>query len=393
MTQAPALGLAHAPAWPRQTARPTPLTRHVGLPTSPAARRGLATSARLTSARLLAAGLLAVSLGLSLPAAAQTRSLVVSTYGLNGDLLKKHVYDPFKAQCKCDLVIETGNVAERLAKLEARRANPVVDLIQMPDFTALEASNKGLLQPIDLARLKNLGDVYDFARDPLRNQQAVAYTVYSVGLVVRTDKPASASIASWKDLWKPELKGHLMLANITGNQGLATLYMADRAWGGLATDMSTGLGKIAEIKGHAVTFYTQTAQMTALFAQDEAWAAPVGRFAWLNLKKTGKPLKWVVPKEGQLGVMNVLAIPKGAKNADLAQQLIDFWLSRDVQTALANDLVDSPINRSARPRADALEALTFGPEQINSLVFMKPELVVRERAGWVTQWNRMVTAK
>ena len=36
-----------------------------------------------------------------------------------------------------DLVIETGNVAERMAKLEARRANPSVDLIQMPDFTAL----------------------------------------------------------------------------------------------------------------------------------------------------------------------------------------------------------------------------------------------------------------
>lgn len=340
----------------------------------------------------------AQALGLALALAAggawaQTRSLVLSTYGFNGDLLKKHVYDPFKAQCKCELVIETGNVAERMAKLEARRANPTVDLIQMPDFTALEASNKGLLQPIDHAKLKNLDQIYDFGRDPLRNKEAVAYTVYSVGLVVRTDKPATAAIASWKDLWKPDLKGHLMLANIAGNQGLATLYMVDRAWGGLATDLSTGLAKIAEIKGNAVTFYTQTAQMTALFAQDEAWVAPVGRFAWPNLKKTGKPLKWVVPKDGQLGVMNVLAIPKGAKNADLAQQLIDFWLSKDVQTALANDQVDSPINRNAKPKAEALEGLTFGPEQINSLVFMKPEMVVRERAGWVNQWNRLIATK
>lgn len=339
------------------------------------------------------AAALALAAAAAGPALAQTRTLVVSTYGFNGELLKKHVYDPFKAQCKCELVIETGNVAERMAKLEARRANPTVDLIQMPDFTALEASNKGLLQPIALGKLKNLGEIYDFGRDPLRNQEAVAYTVYSVGLVVRTDKPAAASIASWKDLWRPELKGHLMLANITGNQGLATLFMVDRAWGGMATDMGTGIGKIAEIKPGVVTFYTQTAQMTALFAQDEAWVGPVGRFAWPNLKKTGKPLKWVVPKEGQLGVMNVLAIPKGAKNADLAQQLIDFWLRADVQTALANDGVDSPINRNARPKAEALDGLTFGPEQINSLTFMKPEMVVRERAGWVAQWNRMVSTK
>ena len=337
------------------------------------------------------AALLVVAIAAS-AATAQTRTLVLSTYGLNGDLLKKHVYDPFKARCGCELLIETGNVAERMAKLEARRNNPSVDLIQMPDFTALEASNKGLLARIDGAKLKNLDQVYDFGRDPLRNGEAVAYTVYAVGLVVRSDKPSNA-IASWKDLWRPELKNHLLLANITGNQGLATLYMADRAWGGLATDMSTGMAKLAEIKGNAVTFYTQTAQMTALFAQDEAWVAPVGRFAWLNLKKTGKPLRWVVPSEGQLGMMNVLAIPKGSKNADLAQQLIDFWLSKDVQTALANDLVDSPINRNAKPTAEAAEALTYGATQINSLVFMKPELVVRERAGWVTQWNRMIAAK
>ena len=335
--------------------------------------------------------LLALSLAMG-AAQAQSRSLVISTYGLNGDLLKKHVYDPFKARCGCELVIESGNVAERLAKLEARRANPNIDLIQMPDFTALEASQKGLLSPIDATKIKNLDQIYDFGRDPLRNREAVAYTVYSVGLVVRSDK-ASSNITSWKDLWRPDLKGHLMLANITGNQGLATLYMADRTWGGVATDMSTGMAKLAEIKNNAVTFYTQTAQMTALFAQDEAWVAPVGRFAWLNLKKTGKPLAWVVPKEGQLGVMNVLAIPKGAKNADLAHQLIDFWLSKEVQTALANDLVDSPINRNAKPNAEAAEALTFGAAQINSLVFMKPEMVVRERAGWVTQWNRMIATK
>jgi len=322
-------------------------------------------------------------------AQAQTRTLVLSTYGLNNDLFKKHVYEPFKAKCGCEIVLETGNAADRLAKLEARKANPNVDVVQITDFLALDASNKGLLQPIDFKQLKNLPEVYDFGRDPLRNQEAVAYTVYSVGLVVRTDKPSS-SITSWKDLSRPDLKGHLMLANITGNQGLAQLFMIDRAWGGVATDMSTGLAKIGEAKAGTVTYYTQTAQMTALFAQDEAWVAPVGRFGWLNLKKTGKPLAWVVPKEGQVGMMNTMSIVKGSKNADLAHQLIDFWLSRDVQTALANDLADSPINRNAKLKPEAAEALTWGKAQIDSLVFMKPEMVARERGGWVTAWNRMI---
>ncbi len=234
--------------------------------------------------------------------------------------------------------------------------------------------------------------VYDFARDPLRNREAIAYTLYAVGLVVRTDK-ASSAITSWKDLAKPELKGRVMLANITSNQGLAQLFMVDRAHGGFAGDMATGFAELAKVKPNVVTYYAQTAQMTALFAQDEAWVAPVGRFGWLNLKKTGKPLAWVVPKEGQVGMMNTISIVKGSKNADLAHQLIDFWLSKEVQLALANDLADSPVNREIKPKPEAAEALTWGKAQIDSLVFMKPEAVLRDRAMWVTQWNRMIANK
>jgi putative spermidine/putrescine transport system substrate-binding protein len=336
-----------------------------------------------------AAAAMVATLTVATPAQAQKRTLVLSTYGLNNDIFKKHVYEPFSKICNCEIVLETGNAAERLAKLDARKANPNVDVIQITDFLALDASAKGLLQPIDYKKIRNLDQVYDFGRDPLRNKEAIAYTVYSVGLVVRTDK-ASSSITSWKDLAKPELKGHLMLANITGNQGLAQLFMVDRAWGGFAGDMAAGFARLGEMKPNVVTYYTQTAQMTALFAQDEAWVAPVGRFGWLNLKKTGKPLAWVVPKEGQVGMMNTMSIVKGSKNADLAHQLIDFWLGKDVQTALANELADSPINRNAQPRPEAAEALTWGKAQIDSLVFMKPEMVVRERAGWVTQWNRMI---
>lgn len=338
------------------------------------------------------AGVLAALL-VATPAVAQKRTLVLSTYGLNNDLFKKHVYEPFGKRCSCEIVLETGNAAERLAKLDARKANPNVDVVQITDVLALDASIKGLLQPIDYTKIRNLEQVYDFGRDPLRNKEAIAYTVYSVGLVVRTDKP-SRDIKAWKDLWRPDLqsalKGHVMLANITGNQGLAQLFMVDRAFGGFAGDMATGFARLTEIKPSVVTYYSQTAQMTALFAQDEAWVAPVGRFGWLNLKKTGKPLAWVVPKEGQVGMMNTMSIVKGSKNADLAHQLIDFWLSKDVQTALANELADSPINREAKPTPEAAEALTWGKAQIDSLVFMKPESVVRERAGWVTHWNRMI---
>ena len=53
-------------------------------------------------------------------------------------------------------------------------------------------------------------------------------------------------------------------------------------------------------------------------------------------------------------------------------------------------MADSPINRNVKPNPEVQEALTWGKSQIENLVFMKPDMVLRERAGWVTQWNRMV---
>ena len=54
-------------------------------------------------------------------------------------------------------------------------------------------------------------------------------------------------------------------------------------------------------------------------------------------------------------------------------------------------LADSPIHRNLNPTPEATETLTWGKAQIHSLDFMKPEMVVvRERAGWVRQWHRMI---
>ncbi|MFX5785365.1 ABC transporter substrate-binding protein, partial [Acinetobacter baumannii] len=81
----------------------------------------------------------------------------------------------------------------------ARRNNPVVDLVLLSDFGMLEAARKGLVQPLDYARLKNYSQIYPFARNPIGGNYAVGYTIYSVGLVYRSDKTRAPQ--SWKDLW------------------------------------------------------------------------------------------------------------------------------------------------------------------------------------------------
>ncbi|MGY2895906.1 ABC transporter substrate-binding protein [Deinococcus sp. UYEF24] len=340
----------------------------------------------------LRTGLLALmaplTLALSSGALAQTRTLTVSTFGLNQALFDKNVTAPFEAKCGCKLVYEVGNTSDRLAKLDARRANPNIDLALLSSAAALEASQKGLLDVINPAKLSNYSRLYDFAKDPIGGHYAVGYTVYSVGLVYRTDKVRN--FKSWQDLWRPDLKGRIALPNITTTQGPLTLMMANTAWNGPDTDFTTGLQKLAAVKGNVVTLYNQSAQLASLFAQEEIWAAPAPRFVWGNLQKTGLPLRWLVPAEGQAADVNVMTLVKGSKNNDLAYQLMDFWLSKDVQTNLANDLADSPANKTVLISAEKGNLLTYGVRQIRSLKFLSPAQQLKQRTDWVDFWNKNV---
>lgn len=325
---------------------------------------------------------------LAVPAGAQQPQIVVSTFGVNQDAFARILFRPFEAECGCKVVVESGNNADRLAKLEARKDNPNVDMGVFLDFTALEAANKGLLEKVDLAKIPNVAKIYPFARDPLGNGMGVGYTAFSTSIVYRTDK--LKDMTSWKDLWRPELKARVALPNITTSQAPNVLMMADKAHGGSSPTYSLGIDKVGEMKPNIVTFYERGAQLVTLFAQDEIWAAPAGRFNWGNLKKTGLPLAWLTPKEGEAGGVNVMVMVRGTKHPDIVHKLMDRWLSMSVQKALADALVDSPVNREVALSPEVAEVSTYGEASLGKLNLIPPSAVLQHRAAWVAGWNTKI---
>src|SRR5262249_52372779 len=127
-------------------------------------------------------------LGLASSAASAQTNLVLSAFGVAQDLLRKDLYAPFEATCGCKIVVDAGNSADRLAKLEARKANPEIDVAVLADINALEADQKGLIDPIDVTKLNNYGKLYDVAKDPLGGHKAIGYTFYATSIIYRTDK-------------------------------------------------------------------------------------------------------------------------------------------------------------------------------------------------------------
>ncbi|ARM13721.1 MULTISPECIES: ABC transporter substrate-binding protein [Rhizobium] len=320
-------------------------------------------------------------------ASAAERTLTISVYAFAQDDFKQLVYEPFEAKCGCKLVVETGNSVERLAKMEANKASPVVDLAAVSMADALAAARAGLIDKVDTAKLSNFAKLYDIAKDPNGDGMSVGYTFYATSIAYRSDK---MKIDSWADLLKPEYVARVAFPNVTTNQGPPALYMLGQALGKDTPDLNGPIEALGEKKDDIVTFYEKSSQLVQLMQQEEIWAAPIGRFSWAGFTKLDVPVAWATPKEGQTGGMNVLVVTKGSKNQDLALQFMDFWLSTETQTKLAEKLIDSPANREVKLSEAAANNLTYGEDTAKSLKLIPSAVALDNRAGWLKTWNDKV---
>jgi putative spermidine/putrescine transport system substrate-binding protein len=318
---------------------------------------------------------------------AQDRTLTISTYSFAQDAYKEALYDPFEAICDCNLVIETGNSVERMSKIEAHAADPVIDMAVISSHDALALARKDLLAQLDITQLSNHSLLYEAAQDPIGDNMAVGYTFYASSIVYRTDL---VEIDSWADLLGEDLAGNVSLPNITGTQGPLTLMMLAKAAGEEGTEYTGVISEIGEHADDIVTFYSRSSELAQLMNQEEVIAAPVGRFAWSRFKSSPLPFAWAEPVEGQAGGMNVMIMTKGNGNEELAYQFMDYWLSTEVQTRVAEALIDSPANAEVVVSDEIADNLTYGADLINSLNILSPADIIDKREAWVEQWNTEV---
>jgi putative spermidine/putrescine transport system substrate-binding protein len=335
--------------------------------------------------RILATAALLLMAGAT--AQAQERTLTISVYAFAQDAYDKIVYQPFEKECGCKLVVETGNSAERLAKMDVNRADPLIDMAVMSMADAMSAAGQGLVDKVDTSKLTNYARLYDIAKDPNLDGMSIGYTFYATSIAYRPDK---VKITSWEDLLSKQLAGRVALPNVTTNQGPPVLYMLGLAMGQDTPDLKAPIDAVGEHRNDIVTFYNRSSQLVQLMEQDEIWAAPIGRFTWAALRKLDVPIQWATPKEGQTGGLNVMVVTKGSKNRDLALQLMDFWLSTKVQTDLADALVDSPANKDVKVSPEVAANITYGADAAESVKLIPSAVELANRDKWLNEWNAKV---
>lgn len=314
--------------------------------------------------------------------------LVISTWGFSEDFFKKEVYEPFEKRHHARIVVEIGNNAERLSKV--KQGSSQVDLIYLSDYYAQQAIEAGLFEKIDRSRIPNIEQIYDIAKAPLGEEYGPAYTIGQLGIAYNP-KTAGKELKSWSDLWSPELAKKLTLPSITSTSGPMVLDAASHVAGSSSFDEEQAFAKLKELNPHVVKYYSKTSEFVNMFAQGEIVAGPILEMYVKDLKAAVPDAKFIAPQEGAYAVINTVNVVKGSKNKPLAEEFINWHLSKEVQEKAAKAAVDSPVNKTLQLKPEEVQGITYGIEVVEKLRMLDMKFVNERLKAWTDRWNREIT--
>ena len=238
-----------------------------------------------------------VLVGCSSNSGSDTQKLVVSTWGLNADIVQKDVYEPFEKENNCEIVVEEGGTSDRYTKF-TNNPNSDVDIIELSQAEAQKGYAAGLFEKLDYSKIGNAKDLID-AASKLKddNGYGVPYTLNSIGIIY--DKEATGfEIKEWNDLWDSRLKGQISIPEITTTFGPAMVHIASDYKG---VDITSDNGKAAfealeELKPNIVKTYTKSSDLTNMFSAGEISVAVVADFGVSLIQKNNENCEYVVPE-------------------------------------------------------------------------------------------------
>jgi putative spermidine/putrescine transport system substrate-binding protein len=342
---------------------------------------------------LAAGGFLAVLSGIGSSAqAADEKELVFAGFG--GSLqksLQATVIPAFEKKYGVKVVYVTGTSNQILAKVKAQKNSPQIDVIWANDTTHYQGKMEKLYAKLDPAKVPNLSQVYDFAKD--RDGIGIVMGIQALGIEYNTQvfkEKGWAPPTSWMDFWDPKYKGHVVFYNMPiGYANLLFAKIADMN-GGSVTNLEPAWNKMKELKPNVLAFIDPPAQVDALFGTGSAWIGYNGSARVHDFAGTGAPVAMVLPKEGGILYPQQFDIVAGAPHPDLAQKFIDFTISAEAQKMIAENLLLGPVNKTVKLDDKAAAKVPYGEKEVSSLLNLDIGPVNQNLQALTARWTAMV---
>jgi len=340
---------------------------------------------RETLLRSLAA---ATALGLPGLSAFASSPLVVNTYGgrwekfWRSDLLPK-----FEKASSVQSTLDVGLGKNFVANLRAAGIDkPPYSVLMVNENIASVVRDEGFFEPIPIAKVPNLANVYPNLRN--RGDNGVRGIVSTIGIGYRKDLVKTPP-RSWTDLWtNPEFKGKIGLYQIGNTAAMLFLLMTAKIHGGSQDAIDRAFVEIKKLLPFTQADWSGT--LSTMLTRGDVTVAVIDFPEIVALKKKGVPVEMVVPTEGVVAFEQSFNILKSAPNKEDAYKYLDFILQPDVQLMMAREFYTSPTNAKVQLPAELAADVPVSGKAVASIVGFDWSKVNPQLPAITDRWNREI---
>ncbi len=317
------------------------------------------------------------------------KKLVVASFGGQLDNVYRNIFKEFEQRYHVAIQWVPGTAPANVAKVTATRNTPEYDLLLTDDINQRLASKAGLLEKIDTHVLSQWNGLPQYAK--AKGDDGVAIGAFVTGLYYRSDefkKRGWAAPTSWNDLFKSEYCGHIGLERASQVYTLnAVIMLADAN----INQIDRGISRFAELSKCSTVLEPAAAKHEEKIQLGEYLLGVNSSIRALPIALKLHDLKFVLPKEGAVVSSTMVSPVKGAPNAVLAQEFIQWFLSVDAQKVLMTELFYSPVNNEVKIPDALAKAGIPDRETLLKQPKIDGEAVVEQRRVWAQKLERAIS--
>jgi len=323
----------------------------------------------------------------SLSLSARAEELVVGSFGGSfADNVKACHVAAFEKATGATVSLKLGNSSQFAAAVRATGGKPDMDVAFIDNSLAVQTHGEKLNETIDRKKLTHAADVIPTAWG---KDDSYVVAMVSATTLIYNPKLVKAPPTSWLDLFDPAYAGKYAIGDISGTSGVQFFLALNKIKGGTLENVDPGIEAIKPLAKGSPVLYTQADQLLSLFERGEIVIAPwYPDRAGVAMDK-GLSLAVAYPKEGAVGILPSVMIPKGTSKLDLAHKFIDQVLSADGQGCFSERAYIGAVNSKVK-LSDKLQKIVPYGETLEKAWFIDPEVVAKNLPNWTRRWQREV---
>ncbi|MTH55205.1 extracellular solute-binding protein [Bacillus mangrovi] len=288
-----------------------------------------------------------------------------------GDYIDPELVDKFEEETGIKVIYQTFDSNEAMLT-KIQQGGTTFDIAVPSEYAISKMKDEKLVIPLDHSKLPNLKNIdqrfMDLSFDP-GNKYSIPYFWGTVGIVYNPELLGGKEITSWDDLWNPDMKNKILLAD----GAREVMGMGLNSLGYSLNDTEEAHLQEAKAKLNRLTPNVKAIvgdEIKMLLANEEAAAGVVWSGDASEIMAENENLDYVVPEEGSNLWFDNMVIPKTAANPEAAHQFINFMLDPETAAQNAEYVGYSTPNK---------EALAILPEEISGDERFYPDAETTEK--------------